>query len=261
MVGGFKVDKGSRRFRNAPPDRNDEHFQQHMGASSRHQGWVWQGAQCTQFSRMISLRSTLPEVFLSSDTLWWFGRGDDTVGNPHRAQIYQFELFGFFLNIIEIRQYILYWAFRAKGISISSILPPGVHIYFSVIVIVITNMCISLSLYIYIYTYILHNIYTYYIISYCISLLHIWMSRLRLATQVFAKKISTEINTAPRHRLSINVIVSTVIYMYIHMCVYIYIYIHKYIHMFRGNCLSNATCLTRVFFTCGEYFGKINQPY
>ena len=26
-----------------------------------------------------------------------FGRGDDTVGNPHRAQLCQFELFGFFV--------------------------------------------------------------------------------------------------------------------------------------------------------------------
>ena len=33
------------------------------------------------------------------DTCWsqYFGRGDDTVGNPHRAEIYRFELFELFL--------------------------------------------------------------------------------------------------------------------------------------------------------------------
>ena len=32
-----------------------------------------------------------------------FGRGDDTVGNPHRAQISQFELFELFIFYVEIR--------------------------------------------------------------------------------------------------------------------------------------------------------------
>ena len=61
-----------------------------------------------------------------------FGRGDDTVGNPHRAQISRFGLFELkFLNSsfracppIEIKQTILCRAIRADSISVISTLPP-----------------------------------------------------------------------------------------------------------------------------------------
>ena len=52
------------------------------------------------------------------------GRGEDTVGHPHRAQIVQFELFELF-DRIEIRQTILYRTIRANSISINSIPPPS----------------------------------------------------------------------------------------------------------------------------------------
>ena len=51
------------------------------------------------------------------------GRGYDTVGNPPRAQISQFELFELLL-LSKLRQTALYRAIRASSISINSILPP-----------------------------------------------------------------------------------------------------------------------------------------
>ena len=51
-----------------------------------------------------------------------FGRGDDTVVNTHRAQIYQFEFFEFILllklDTAPCR------AIRGSGISVNSTLPP-----------------------------------------------------------------------------------------------------------------------------------------
>ena len=52
------------------------------------------------------------------------GRGDDTVGKPHRARISQFELFELVL-LMRFRQAILYRAIRADSISVNSILPPS----------------------------------------------------------------------------------------------------------------------------------------
>ena len=51
------------------------------------------------------------------------GTGGDTVGNPHRAQISQFEFFEL-VSLIEIRRTVLYRAIRADCISVNSILPP-----------------------------------------------------------------------------------------------------------------------------------------
>ena len=49
-------------------------------------------------------------------------RGDDTVGDPHRAQISQaFRAY----PLIEIRQTILYRAIRGNRISVNSTLPPS----------------------------------------------------------------------------------------------------------------------------------------
>ena len=45
------------------------------------------------------------------------GRGDDTAGNPRRAQIYQFELFALILLSIDIKQTIVYRAIRADSIQ------------------------------------------------------------------------------------------------------------------------------------------------
>ena len=65
---------------------------------------------CTSERRRLSLSGlahALRRLPLPS-----LGRGDDTVGNPHRAQISQFELFELFLFILEIRQTIFYRAIR-----------------------------------------------------------------------------------------------------------------------------------------------------
>ena len=50
------------------------------------------------------------------------GRGDDTVGNPHRAQISQFELFELILLLKFDKA--PYRAIRGNSISVSSTLPP-----------------------------------------------------------------------------------------------------------------------------------------
>ena len=52
------------------------------------------------------------------------GGGDDTVGNPHRAHISQFEFFELCVYITETLQTLIYRAIRANGISSNSILPP-----------------------------------------------------------------------------------------------------------------------------------------
>ena len=53
-----------------------------------------------------------------------FGRGDDAVGNPHRTQISQFELFECVM-LFEIRQTLLCRAIRDNSISVNSIFPPS----------------------------------------------------------------------------------------------------------------------------------------
>ena len=78
-------------------------------------------------------------MLLAQDGLSVFGRGDDTVGNPHRAQIYQFELvelklsnlsfFGFVLVLkldkqFPVEQFEASRAIRGSSISVSSTLPP-----------------------------------------------------------------------------------------------------------------------------------------
>ena len=52
-----------------------------------------------------------------------FRRGDDTVGNPHRAQISQFELFEVF-GLSGIRQAILYRAIRGSSMPTGRNRPP-----------------------------------------------------------------------------------------------------------------------------------------
>ena len=58
-----------------------------------------------------------------------FGRGDDTVGNPHRAHISQFELFELILLLKSdkqspVEQIEASRAIRGSSISVSSTLPP-----------------------------------------------------------------------------------------------------------------------------------------
>ena len=52
-----------------------------------------------------------------------FGRGDDTVGNPHRAQISQFELFELTL-LLKLDTGAPCRAIRGHRISVNSTLPP-----------------------------------------------------------------------------------------------------------------------------------------
>ena len=57
-----------------------------------------------------------------------FGRGDDTVGNPHRGQIYQFELFELVLlpkldKRFQVEQFEASRAIRGSSISVNSIPP------------------------------------------------------------------------------------------------------------------------------------------
>ena len=52
-----------------------------------------------------------------------FGRGDDTVGNPHRAHISQFEFFELSLTLNLYRQTVPCRAIRGNSISVSSTLP------------------------------------------------------------------------------------------------------------------------------------------
>ena len=59
-----------------------------------------------------------------------FGRGEDTVGNPHRAQISQFELFRLILLLkldkrFPVEQFEACRAIRGSSISVSSTLPPS----------------------------------------------------------------------------------------------------------------------------------------
>ena len=66
----------------------------------------------------------------SVSRLRYFGRGDDTVGNPHRAQISQFELFELmiWLNLdkqFPVEQFEASRAIRGGSISVSSTLPPS----------------------------------------------------------------------------------------------------------------------------------------
>ena len=65
-----------------------------------------------------------------------FGRGDDTVGNPHRAQISQFELFELVL-LLELDKTVPRRAIRGSSISVSSTLPPlsiACAIYYATII-------------------------------------------------------------------------------------------------------------------------------
>ena len=59
-----------------------------------------------------------------------FGRGDDTVGNPHRAQISQFEFFELILLLkwhkqLPVEQFEANRATRGSSISVVSTLPPS----------------------------------------------------------------------------------------------------------------------------------------
>ena len=54
----------------------------------------------------------------------YFGRGDDMVGNPHRAQICQFDLFELNYHIDELRHPVPCRAIRGNSISVNSALPP-----------------------------------------------------------------------------------------------------------------------------------------
>ena len=61
-----------------------------------------------------------------------FGRRDDTVGNPHRAQISQFDFFELVLLLKLVKQYPVEQfeasrAIRADSTSVSSTLPPLIH--------------------------------------------------------------------------------------------------------------------------------------
>ena len=58
-----------------------------------------------------------------------FGRGDDTVGDPHRARNYRFELFELVLLLkldkqLPVEQFEASRAIRGSSISVSSTLPP-----------------------------------------------------------------------------------------------------------------------------------------
>ena len=60
------------------------------------------------------------------------GRGDATVGNPHRARMFQFDLSSSNLSIlvvracplVEIRQPVSYRAIRGNSVSVNCTLPP-----------------------------------------------------------------------------------------------------------------------------------------
>ena len=59
-----------------------------------------------------------------------FGRREDTVGNPHRAQIVQFELFELILLLkldkqFPVERFEASRAIRADSTSVSSTLPPS----------------------------------------------------------------------------------------------------------------------------------------
>ena len=75
-------------------------------------------------------------VLFGSHRIASFGRGDGAVGNPHRAQISQFELFELkYIWIRVFRAYILLLKLdeqfpveqfeRGNSISVNSILPPS----------------------------------------------------------------------------------------------------------------------------------------
>ena len=70
-------------------------------------------------------RSLSIYIYICIHTCIWIflRRGDDTVGNPHQAQIVSIQVFRF-VNMIELRQSSLQRAIRANSISIDSILLP-----------------------------------------------------------------------------------------------------------------------------------------
>ena len=97
------------------------------------------------------------------------GRGDDTAGNPRRAQISRFELFEF-CYIVGIIQTNIYRAIRANSISINGIFPPSssgpsrmlyymmshhiityVHMYICICICVCIDVCIYIYIYMYLY--------------------------------------------------------------------------------------------------------------
>ena len=81
---------------------------------------------------------------------------DDTVGNPHRAQIVQFELFELIL-LLKTRQTAPCRAARGSSISVSRTLPLLIYVcmYVCIYIYIYTHMCVHIYIYIYIYIYLI----------------------------------------------------------------------------------------------------------
>ena len=90
------------------------------------------------------------------------GRGDDTVGDPHRAQIPQFELFELILLLRLIRQTFPCRAIRGNSISRSTVPSPPPRYTIAACYCAGLAGCGSKDTHLYIYIYMLHmHIYIY----------------------------------------------------------------------------------------------------
>ena len=163
-----------------------------------------------------------------------FGRGDDTVGNTHRAQISQFELFELILLLKLDKSYPVeqfearvsqstvrppsYRCLRCAAASVSCRRPLSPNIY---------NYMLYTHVYIYIYAYICIYIYIYihmyiYIYIYCMCMyIYIYI-----------------------YIICIHIRVCVYTYTYTYVYIYIYTYIHylptylpTYIHTYIHVCM------------------------
>ena len=126
-------------------------------------------------SEISCQRGEIRLIILKSDGhACLFGRGDDTVGNPHRAQIVQCELFELVLlskldKQLPVEQFEATVSQSTVPSPVLSLLPSPLslsrHIYLSISLHLSTSLYISLhlslSLYIYIYMYTYTYIYMY----------------------------------------------------------------------------------------------------
>ena len=91
-----------------------------------------------------------------------FGRGDDTVGNPHRAQISQFDFFELILfskldKPFPVVSKLLFLCLTEASTAYMCVY---IYIYIYIYMYVCVHSCTYLCVYIYIYTYIYTHIYT-----------------------------------------------------------------------------------------------------